>query len=92
MVGITRQDVFSCTGGHRRRTLDDGSEGAHDAAAIGLLLHGDLHLIDGTVEAVDLCSVAQGCTPLSGTGLGGDVGGAFLLGIVALVLGGVDLM
>ena len=81
---ILGQDVLTGTGRHGGRTFYDSTEGAHDAGTVGLLLHGDLHLIDGTVEAVDLGSIAQSGTPLASTRLSGDVGGAFLLGIVTL--------
>ena len=56
------------------------------------MLHGDLHLVDGTVQSVELGGIAQGHAPLSGSSLGGDVGGSFLLGIVALGQGRVDLV
>ena len=90
--GVLGEDVLAGAGGHRGRAFYHGAEGAHDGGAVGLLLHSDLHLIYGAVEAVDLGSIREGCAPLSGTGLGGHVGGALLLGVVALGQGGVDLM
>ena len=92
MGGVFCEDVLAGTGGHRGRALDDSSEGAHDAGAVGFLLHRDLHLIDSTVKSIDLGGVAQCSTPLTGTCLCGDVRRTLLLGIVTLGQGRVDLM
>ena len=92
MRGVLGEDVFTSTGRHGGRAFHDSTEGTHDAGAIGLLLHGDLDLIDGTIQTVNLSGITQGCTPLASTCLCGDIGGAFLFGIVALGQGRVDLM
>jgi hypothetical protein len=55
-------------------------------------LHGDLHLIDGTVETIELGGIGKGSTPLACTSFGRHIGSAFLLSIVALRNSGIDLM
>ena len=85
-------DVLTGTGGHRGRCCDGRSEGTHHAGAIGLLLHGDLHLIDSCIKSKQLGGIGERHTPLTGTRLCGHIGCAFLLGIVALGQGRVDFM
>ena len=92
MVGILGQDILTGTGGHRGAGGHQSAESLHDAAAIGLLLIADLYLIDGGLDAEQLGSIAQGCTPLAGTRLSGDVGDAFFLEEVHLREGGIDLV
>ena len=92
MVGVSRDDVLSGACRHRGRSFHSSAEGAHDHRAVRLLLHRDLHLIHGGLQSVELGGIAERGTPLSGTGLGGHVGVAFLFAIVALGQGGVDLM
>ena len=92
MVGVTRDDILTGTGRHRGRTRHSSPEGAHDRRAVGLLLHRYLHLINGSLQAEYRSRIGQGGAPLSGTGLGGDIGRALLLGIVALGQGRVDLV
>ena len=92
MVGMRCQDVFSGTGGHGGRRSDLCAERLHDAAAVRLLLVADFHLIYCGFQPEQSCGVCQGCTPLSGTGFGRDVGYALLLAVVCLRDGRVQFV
>ena len=92
MVWIARNDILSGARRHRRRALHRSAKGTHEVRAIRLLLHRDLHLIDGSLQSVEFGGVGQGTAPLSGTGLCRDVRVAFLLAVVALWECRVDLV
>ena len=82
--GVAGDDVLAGTGRHRWRALDRGSEGAHQYRAVGLLLHGNLDLVDSSLETKYLGGIGQRGAPLARSGLGGDVGYALSLAIIAL--------
>ena len=92
MAWVAGDDILTGTCRHRGGTCHSSTKRAHDGRAVGLLLHGDLHLIDGSLQSEHRSRIAQRCTPLAGTRLCGDVGGAFLLSVVALGQGRVDLV
>ena len=92
VVGVLRDEVLAGAGTHGGGAFHRGVEGAHNHGAVGLLLHGVLHLIDGAFQPEHFGGIGQGSTPLPGAGLGGDVGDAFLLAIVALRQGAVHLV
>ena len=92
VVGFARQDVLSGAGGHGGRRGDLCAEGLHDAAAVGLLLIADFHLIDSGFQTEHLGGVGQGGTPLSGTRFGCDVRHPLFLAVVSLCQCGVELV
>ena len=92
MVGVGRQDVFSCAGRHGRRGGDLRAIGLHDAAAVRFLLIADLYLIDGGFQSEESGGIGQGGSPLSGAGLGRHVGYAFLFAVIGLWQGGIQFV
>ena len=92
MIRITGDDIFSRTGGHGRRTFHRCAKRTHDTATVWLLLHGDFHLINRAFQAKGLRCITERRAPLAGTGLRRDIGRSFLLAIIALRDGGIDLM
>ncbi len=92
MVRLTGDDIFAGAGGHRRRTGDSSAESAHDRTAVGLLLHRYLHLINGALKTKSLGRITECRAPLTGAGLCGDIRHAFLLAVVTLRNGGVELV
>ena len=55
--GVFGKYILTGTGRHRGRTFYDSTESAHNTGTVGLLLHSDLHLINGTIETIDLSGV-----------------------------------
>ena len=92
VLRILCDDVLSCTSAHRRTALNGSTESTHDARAIRLLLHGNLHLIHSSLKSEHTCCIRQGCAPLAGTRFGGDIRRTLLLGIVALRQGTIDFV
>ena len=92
MHGVAGDDVLAGTRRHGGRPFHHRTEGTHDQRPVRLLLHGNLHLVDSRLQPEHLRSIGQGGPPLAGTGLRGDVRNAFLLAVVALRKGRVDLV
>ena len=92
MRRIDGENILTGTCRHRGRTFYRCTESAHDATAIRLLLHRKFHLINGSVQSVDLSCIGECCTPLASTGLGGHISDALLLTIIALGDSGVYFM
>ena len=92
MMRIASNDVLTSTCTHTRRTLNGSTKGTHDAGTVWLLLHGNLYLINGSLQSVELGSIGKGTTPLTSTCLCSNIGITLLLAVVALRNGRVDLM
>ena len=92
MMRIAGNDVLTSTCTHTRRTLNGSTKGTHDAGTVWLLLHGNLYLINGSLQSVELGSIGKGTTPLTSTCLCSNIGITLLLAVVALRNGRVDLM
>ena len=84
MMRITCDDILTGTCTHGRRTLYSGSKRTHDAGTVWFLLHGNLYLINCSLQAVEFCCIREGCTPLACTSLCSDIGITLLLTVVAL--------
>ena len=84
--GAARLGLLARAGGHRC------AEGLHQRAAIGLLVVAHAHHVDLAVQAEERAGHGQRRAPLPGAGLGGQVLGAFLLVVIGLRHGGVQLV
>ena len=89
---IVCQNSAACLGriGRRRRYIR--VKGLHDGLAERLLLVGDLNHEYLQIQSEVRACLRECSTPLTGTGLGGDVGDALLLGVVGLGQGGVQFV
>ena len=92
MMRIACNDILTRTSTHRRRTLYSGSKRTHDARTVWFLLHGNLYLVNRSLQTVELSCIRKGCTPLTCTSLCCDIGITLLLTIVALRNSRIDFM
>ena len=84
MVRVLSENILACACRHRRGWRHLSPEQLHHGAAVGLLLIGNLHLIDGSLQPEQFRCIGKCRSPLAGSRLRRDVGYAFLLTVVGL--------
>ena len=91
-AGMLGKNPAAHLGVHGGGGGDRSAVGAHDLAAEGLLLVGDLDHVDLAVQAQVCAGHGQRGAPLPGSGFGGHALQALLLGIVCLRNGRIELV
>ena len=91
-IRVLRQDGPATFGGVGGAGDDFRSPHPDHAPPVGLLEVGDLHHVDQAFHAHELAGQARARAPLAGTGLGGQLGDAFLLVVPGLGDRGVRLV